>query len=72
MTNDRIDFDDIVKKGKQIETRSEHKHTKDAVAQLIDSQGIRGFFRDQRAPEPTGIVLDYDVESVKETITQKP
>lgn len=32
---------------------------------LIKEQGLEGFFRNHKAPPPTGIVFEYDTEEVK-------
>jgi hypothetical protein len=37
----------------------------DILQSIIDKSGMRGFFGAPRSLSPTGIVLDYDIDTVK-------
>lgn len=65
-----LDFDEINKKDKAIETTEEAKNLVEAKKQLIKESGLTGFFTPVRSPEPVGIVLDYDVEDTKKRISK--
>jgi hypothetical protein len=63
--NNIIDLQEIDRKLNPPETREEVEYKREIMKAVIDRAGIRGFFHGQVTPEPTGIVLDYDVEEVK-------
>lgn len=42
----------------------------DLIKELIENQQLGGFFSHAQPPEPTGIVLSYDVEEVKKAISE--
>ena len=66
----QIDFNRINEITNKSETPEELKERYDALSQLIDANGLRGFFQQKTSPRPTGIVLDYDVEEVKKAIVE--
>lgn len=65
-----IDFNEVNKKDKVIETTEESKDLIEAKKQLIKESGLTGFFTSVKSPEPEGIVLDYDVEDTKKRISK--
>lgn len=65
MNNNIIDFQNRFQRKKLPETENEISIKKENLNYLIDNSGLRGFFINQKTPEPNGIVLDYDVEEIK-------
>ena len=65
MIENNIDFQEINKKIKLLDTHEEIEYKKELITSLIDKAGIRGFFAGQQNPKSTGIVLNYDVEEIK-------
>lgn len=63
-----IDFIELQKRNRELKSTEEVRVRKEQFASLIDKAGLRGFFHGHSTPEPTGIVLDYDVEEVKKQI----
>ena len=68
ITRNQIDFNRLNKITNKSETPEELKERYSAISQLIATNGLRGFFQQKTTPNPTGIVLDYDVEEVKREI----
>ena len=68
ITRNQIDFNKANEVLGKSETAEELKERFGALTQLIDANGLRGFFQQKTVPNPTGIVLDYDVEEVKREI----
>lgn len=69
MTQDNINFNDITKKEFEGKTLKEIEFLIDGNKQLIEKQGLQGFFKNNKNYSPTGIVLDYDIEEVKSIIS---
>lgn len=63
-----IDLQEIDRQLNPPETREEVEHKRAVLDTVIERAGIRGFFSGQKTPEPSGIVLDYDIEEVKKEL----
>ena len=69
MNQDNINFNDVTKKEFEGKTLKEIEFLIEGNKQLIEKQGLRGFFKNNTTYSPTGIVLDYDIEEVKSIIS---
>lgn len=63
-----LDFIELQKRNRDLKTTEEVEVRNEQLASLIAKAGLRGFFHGHSDPEPTGIVLDYDVEEVKKLL----
>ena len=69
MNQDNINFNDVNKKEFEGKTLKEIEFLIEGNKQLIEKQGLQGFFKNNTTYSPTGIVLDYDIEEVKSIIS---
>lgn len=65
ISTEPVDFNEMSKKLSKTDSPEDIKNLREACAQLIEKQGLSGFFNEKRKHYPAGIVLDYDVEEVK-------
>jgi lantibiotic modifying enzyme len=58
-----IDFNK--ERAKPITETEEYKKRQETWQKIIKENGLQGFFNQSRSYPPTGIVLDYDVDEIK-------